>query len=83
MARSLALELAPRAIRVNVVAPGLADTPLTRGIDGHIDAGLATVPEQRLVDTGDVAALAVHLMSDDARSITGAVLSVDQGRTAV
>jgi NAD(P)-dependent dehydrogenase (short-subunit alcohol dehydrogenase family) len=83
VARSLALELAPRAIRVNVVAPGLADTPLTRGIDGHIDAGLATVPEQRLVDTGDVAALAVHLMSDDARSITGAVLSVDQGRTAV
>jgi 3-oxoacyl-[acyl-carrier protein] reductase len=83
MARSLALELAPRGIRVNVVAPGLADTPMTRSIDGHIETGLTTVPEERLVETGDVAALVVHLMTDDARSITGAVLPVDQGRTAV
>jgi NAD(P)-dependent dehydrogenase (short-subunit alcohol dehydrogenase family) len=83
MARSLALELAPRGIRVNVVAPGLADTPMTRSIDGHIETGLASVPEERLVEIGDVAALAVHLMTDDARSITGAVLPVDQGRTAV
>jgi len=83
MARSLALELAPRGIRVNVVAPGLADTPMTRGIEGHLEAGLATVPNGVLVDVGDVAAMVVHLMTDDARSVTGSVVTVDAGRTAV
>ncbi|MBV8950027.1 MAG: SDR family oxidoreductase [Actinobacteria bacterium] len=82
MARSLALELAPRGIRVNVVAPGLVDTPLTRGMAGHIERGLESVPLGRLVELGDVAALAVHLMTDDARSVTGSVFSVDAGRTA-
>jgi NAD(P)-dependent dehydrogenase (short-subunit alcohol dehydrogenase family) len=83
MARSLALELAPRNVRVNVVAPGLADTAMTRGMPGHIDAGLGTVPEGRLVAVDDVAAMVVHLMTDDAASMTGAIVSVDAGRTAV
>ena len=83
MARSLALELAPRSIRVNVLAPGLTDTPMTRGIEGHIERGLESVPLGRLVSVGDVAAMAVHLMTDEASSITGAVVSVDAGRTAV
>jgi NAD(P)-dependent dehydrogenase (short-subunit alcohol dehydrogenase family) len=83
MARSLALELAPRGIRVNVLAPGLADTPMTRSMEGHLERGLATVPTGTLVDVADVAAMAVHLMSDDARSVTGSVVTVDAGRTAV
>lgn len=83
IARSLALELAPRSIRVNVIAPGLVDTPMTRSMDGHIARGLETVPERRLVEIGDVAALAVHLMTDEARSVTGSVVTVDAGRTAV
>jgi 3-oxoacyl-[acyl-carrier protein] reductase len=83
MARSLALELAPSGIRVNVIAPGLTDTPMTRGIEGHIERGLESVPLGRLVHLGDVAALAVHLMTDEASSITGSVFSVDAGRTAV
>jgi NAD(P)-dependent dehydrogenase (short-subunit alcohol dehydrogenase family) len=83
MCRSLALELAPRHIRVNVIAPGLADTAMTRSIDDHIELGLRSVPEGRLVEVNDVAVLAVHLMTDDARSITGSVFSVDAGRTAV
>jgi len=65
------------------VAPGLADTPMTRGIEGHLETGLATVPNGVLVDVGDVAAMVVHLMTDDARSVTGSVVTVDAGRTAV
>ena len=83
LCRSLALELAPRHIRVNVIAPGLADTAMTRNVDGHIERGLESVPHGRLVDVNDVAAIAVHLMTDDARSVTGSVFSVDAGRTAV
>ena len=83
MARSLALELAPRGIRVNVIAPGLTDTPMTRAIEGHIELGLATVPTGQLVHLTDIAALAVHLMTDEARSVTGSVFTVDVGRTAV
>jgi NAD(P)-dependent dehydrogenase (short-subunit alcohol dehydrogenase family) len=81
-ARALALELAPRRIRVNVLAPGLTDTPMVRRIPGHIETGLASVPLGDLVPAEEVAALAVHLLSDDARHVTGAVVSVDGGRTA-
>ena len=81
--RSLALELAPRGIRVNVIVPGLADTPMTRDIPGHIERGLQGVPLGELVDPLDVAALAVHLMTDEARAITGSVFTIDAGRTAV
>jgi 3-oxoacyl-[acyl-carrier protein] reductase len=81
-ARALAVELAPRRIRVNVLAPGLTDTPMVRRIPGHVESGLRSVPLGDLVPPEEVAALAVHLMSDDARHVTGAVFSVDGGRTA-
>jgi len=81
-ARTLALELAPRRIRVNVIAPGLTDTPMVRAIPGHVERGLPSVPLGDLVPPEEVAALAIHLMSDDARHATGAVFNVDGGRTA-
>jgi NAD(P)-dependent dehydrogenase (short-subunit alcohol dehydrogenase family) len=65
-----------------VVAPGLTETPMTVGIPGHIEAGLPSVPLGTLVSAEEVAALAVHLMTDDSRSITGSVFTVDGGRTA-
>ncbi|HZN13704.1 MAG TPA: SDR family NAD(P)-dependent oxidoreductase [Acidimicrobiales bacterium] len=80
--RPLALELAPRGIRVNVIAPGLADTAMTRNVPGHIERGLEGVPTGRLVEVGNVASLAVHLMTGDARSVTGTVFTIDEGRTA-
>jgi NAD(P)-dependent dehydrogenase (short-subunit alcohol dehydrogenase family) len=80
-ARALALEVAPRRIRVNVIAPGLTDTPMVRRIPGHIESGLPSVPLGELVPAQEVAALAVHLLSDDAKHLTGAVVSVDGGRT--
>jgi NAD(P)-dependent dehydrogenase (short-subunit alcohol dehydrogenase family) len=83
IARSLALELAPRGIRVNVIAPGLTETPMTRGLSGHIERGLQAVPLGQVVHASDVAALAVHLMTDEARAVTGSVFSIDAGRTAV
>jgi len=83
LARSLALELASEAIRVNVLAPGLTETPLTLNIPGHIERGLAAVPLGQVVNAEDVAGLAVHLMSDEGRHITGSVFSIDAGRTAV
>lgn len=81
-AKALALELADRHIRVNVIAPGLTDTPMVRGIPGHIESGLPSVPLGELVSPDEVAALAIHLLSEDARHITGAVFSIDAGRTA-
>ena len=81
-ARALALELAPRRIRVNVLAPGLTDTPMVRRIPGHVETGLASVPLGDLVPAEEVAALAIHLLSDESRHVTGAVFSVDGGRTA-
>ena len=83
IARSLALELAPRRIRVNVIAPGLTETPMTLGVPGHIERQLEGIPLGELVRADDVAALAVHVMTDESRSITGSVFSVDAGRTAV
>jgi 2,3-dihydro-2,3-dihydroxybenzoate dehydrogenase len=83
LVRSLALELAPRHIRVNVIVPGLTDTPMTRGVPGHIERQLQSVPLGELVQASDVAALAVHLMTDEARSITGSAFTIDAGRTAV
>ncbi len=70
--RALALELAARRIRVNVVAPGLTDTPMVRRIPGHIETGLRSVPLAELVPPEEVAALVVYLLSDDSRHVTGA-----------
>jgi NAD(P)-dependent dehydrogenase (short-subunit alcohol dehydrogenase family) len=80
--RALALELAPRRIRVNVIAPGLTDTPMVRSIPGHIESGLPGVPLGELVPAEEVAALAVYLLSDQTRHVTGATFSIDGGRTA-
>jgi NAD(P)-dependent dehydrogenase (short-subunit alcohol dehydrogenase family) len=78
---SLALELAP--IRVNLIAPGFVDTPLSASLlgdelDARRDQLRATLPIGRVVGPEDVAALAVHLMVNTA--LTGATYDVDGGQ---
>jgi NAD(P)-dependent dehydrogenase (short-subunit alcohol dehydrogenase family) len=84
LAANLAVELAPT--RVNVIAPGFVDTPLSAALLGdHIDARReqlrATLPIGRVVGPTDVAALAVQIMSNDA--ITGATFDIDGGQQLV
>jgi NAD(P)-dependent dehydrogenase (short-subunit alcohol dehydrogenase family) len=81
---ALALELAP--IRVNLIAPGFVDTPLSAsllgdGLDERREQLRATLPIGRVVGPQDVAALAVHLMTNTA--LTGATYDVDGGQQLV
>jgi NAD(P)-dependent dehydrogenase (short-subunit alcohol dehydrogenase family) len=84
MARSLAVELAP--IRVNVIAAGFVDTPLSAALLGdQLEARReqlrTTLPIGRVVGPADVAALAVHLMTNTA--VTGATYDIDGGQQLV
>jgi NAD(P)-dependent dehydrogenase (short-subunit alcohol dehydrogenase family) len=81
---ALALELAP--VRVNLIAAGFVDTPLSAsllgdGLDARRDQLRATLPIGRVVGPQDVAALAVHLMTNTA--LTGATYDIDGGQQFV
>ena len=79
LARSLARELASRSITVNVIAPGLIETEMTRDVSADGPAGSAGIPLGHRGQPADVAAAALFLASDGARYITGAVVPVDGG----
>lgn len=79
-AKALAREVASRAITVNVIAPGLIDTEMTRAISGTAQVDWASqIPLGRLGSVDDVAAAACFLASDEAAYITGQVLAVNGG----
>jgi NAD(P)-dependent dehydrogenase (short-subunit alcohol dehydrogenase family) len=84
LTKSLALELAP--IRVNLIAAGFVDTPLSAAILGdQLDARReqlrTTLPIRRVVGPADVAGLVVHLMTNTA--VTGATFDIDGGQQLV
>jgi NAD(P)-dependent dehydrogenase (short-subunit alcohol dehydrogenase family) len=81
LAAGLALEIAP--VRINVIAAGFVDTPLSASLLGdHLDQRRdqlrTTLPVGRVVEPADVAALAVHLMTNTA--LTGATYDIDGGQ---
>lgn len=91
LTRSMALDLADRGIRVNVICPGTIYTPLmepmlaARG-DGDLELGLQRTlvkyPIGRLGDVDDIANVALFLASDEAAFVTGSVVAADGGMTA-
>jgi len=92
LTRSMAVDLAPRGIRVNVICPGTVYTPLmepmlrARG-DGDLEAGLAKTllkyPIGRLGTPEEIANVALFLASDEASFMTGSVVTPDGGMTAI
>ena len=84
MTKTLAVEIAP--VRVNLIAAGFVDTPLSAALLGdEVDARRkqlrAALPIGRVVGPSDIAALAVHLMTNTA--ITGATFDIDGGQQLV
>lgn len=84
LVKNLALELAP--VRVNLIAAGFVDTPLSASILGEAledrrEQLRETLPIGQLVGPADIAELAVHLMVN--RAITGATFDIDGGQQLV
>jgi NAD(P)-dependent dehydrogenase (short-subunit alcohol dehydrogenase family) len=91
LTRSVALEVASKGVTVNAICPGYVDTEMTsRGIENitaktgkSADDALAALkrmsPQNRLVTSEEVAALALLLASEDGRGINGQAINVDGG----
>jgi NAD(P)-dependent dehydrogenase (short-subunit alcohol dehydrogenase family) len=87
----MAVDLAPRGIRVNAICPGTVFTPLmepmmrARG-NGNLEAGLkltvAKYPVGRLGTPEEIARVALFLSCDDSSFLTGSVIAADGGMTA-
>ena len=84
LTKNLALELAP--IRVNVIAAGFVDTPLAATLlgdqlDTRREQLRTNLPIRRVVGPADIAAVAVHLMTNTA--VTGATFDIDGGQQLI
>ena len=85
ISKSMAVELAPDNIRVNVIAPVAGETPLLATFMGEDTperraAFRAVIPLGRFSQPQDIANAALYLASDEAQFLTGVILEVDGGR---
>ena len=86
MVRALAAELAPQGVRVNAIAPGVVETPLTAQIKNHPDWYQAYADRnalKRWAQPHEMAGAVLLLASDAGSYMTGSLLFVDGGWTAV
>jgi NAD(P)-dependent dehydrogenase (short-subunit alcohol dehydrogenase family) len=84
--QSLAQELAPLGVRVNALAPGVIETPMTvatRDDPARLQSFMARIPLGRLGQPEDLVGPVIFLASDMARYVTGVTLAVDGGFLAV
>lgn len=80
MSKSLAQEVAPRGVTINVVAPGFIATPMTDKLGDTIKAAMMSrIPLARMGEAKDVAAAVVYLASDEAAWVTGTTIHVNGG----
>lgn len=85
LTKSLAAELAPK-IRINCIAPSLTQTPLAEKLTNtqdKIESGAKRHPLQRIGQPRDIAEMACFLLSDKASWITGQIIHIDGGMSAV
>lgn len=86
LGRVMANQYATFGVRVNIVWPGLIDTPINRFLLGDSAAlarEVAVIPQKRMGQASDIASMVSFLLSDDASYCTGGVFVVDGGLTAV
>jgi 3-oxoacyl-[acyl-carrier protein] reductase len=84
LVRSAAIDLASRGIRVNGVAPGVADTPLAALVVQNAELApeyLKSIPLGRFAQPSDIADCVAFLASDQASYITGQTIVIDGGQT--
>jgi 3-oxoacyl-[acyl-carrier protein] reductase len=85
MVKGLCVELGPRGVTVNCVAPGWVDTEMARPAleEGGMDDIARTIPIGRIPPPEDIAGPIVFLCSELARHITGEILNVNGGAVLV
>jgi len=83
LTRTVSREFAPFKIRVNIVHPGMIETPMISTLPPDMrETGRASIPLGRVGEASDIAAMVCFLLSDEASFITGAEHTVDGGGSA-